>query len=102
MQYYIKLAALWSYPTACCSGKDCEEIPTTNVRETPDGYIITLTEHKMLLPGFTATYSIPYTDSRIKDSPDGVYHACISMQTMNSGQVFGARLICFFAPPKGF
>jgi hypothetical protein len=73
----------WSYPFSCCSGYDCREILNSKVRETGYGYQVPSGE------------LVPYSDQRIKDSPDGEFHWCT---------VAGAedgRTICLFAPPRG-
>ena len=92
----------WSYPLSCCSGMDCNEIPASRVRETANGYRISLgaSDHVMLIA--PENYSVPYTDGRVKVAPDGVYHACISRQSIVNGVPIGGRLICLFTPPKGF
>ena len=32
----------WSYPLECCHSLDCAEIAGNTVRETPNGYVITV------------------------------------------------------------
>ena len=39
---------------------------------------------------------IPYSDARVKDSPDGEYHWCSV-----AGKADG-KTICLFVPPKAF
>ena len=75
----------WSYPTACCSGIDCREVADRAISERPGGYVIKGTGEM-----------IAYTDARVKDSPDGVYHWCSVRGADDS------RTICLFVPPKGF
>lgn len=75
----------WSYPFSCCAGYDCREIPQTSIIESPEGYIIRNTNEV-----------IPYSDTRLKPSPDGLYHWCSVAGANNS------RTICLFAPPKGY
>jgi hypothetical protein len=81
----------WSYPTYCCSGVDCREVGDSRssakirIYETPLGYRVSSTGEV-----------VAYSDYRIKNSPDGVYHWC---------SVAGAddtRTICLFVPPRGF
>jgi|SRR5690606_38499939 len=75
----------WTYPYACCSNNDCREVPASVVSERPEGYVIKLTGEV-----------VAYTDRRVRQSPDGVYHWC---------SVAGAdttRTICLFVPPKSF
>ena len=75
----------WSYPYACCSGIDCRQVSAKAISERPYGYIINNTGEV-----------VGYADSRIKDSPDGVYHWC-SVAGADDG-----RTICLFVPPKSF
>lgn len=92
----------WEYPLNCCSGMDCHEINAATVHETPEGYVLTLQPSDHMMLAQPTSFIVPYSDARIKDSPDGVYHACISRQTVVNGSPMGGRLICLFAPPKGF
>jgi len=43
----------WAYPTECCSGIDCAEIPASAVKETQRGYQVTLRagQHQMVKDG---------------------------------------------------
>lgn len=75
----------WQYPFACCSGIDCRQVSAKAISERPEGYVINKTGEV-----------VAYTDSRIKNSPDGVYHWC-SVSGSDDG-----RTICLFVPPKGF
>ncbi|AZO00045.1 hypothetical protein EJ066_24575 [Mesorhizobium sp. M9A.F.Ca.ET.002.03.1.2] len=75
----------WSYPFSCCSGYDCRAISQTSISERPEGYVIKGT-------GEVVTYS----DTRIKNSPDGEYHWC-SVAGANDG-----KTICLFVPPSSF
>jgi len=83
----------FNWPTECCGGQDCAFIPASSVKETPDGYRVTLRagQHPML---FTKGYSdtVPY--SRAKTSPTGDYAICLSAEGMNR--------FCFFAGGRGF
>jgi hypothetical protein len=94
----------WDYPLACCSQNDCSEIRSTAIVEGPNGYTITLTpeDHHMLVE--PKTYQVSYGDPKIKDSPDGVFHICISRQSPSVGSTpsFGGGIICLFIPPRGF
>lgn len=74
----------WSYPFSCCSGYDCREVPETSISERPEGYVISGTGEVLA-----------YSDSRIKNSPDGRFHWC-SVAGANDG-----KTICLFAPPRG-
>jgi hypothetical protein len=75
----------WSYPFSCCSGYDCREVAYNAIGERPEGYVIKGTGEV-----------ITYADSRIKNSPDGVFHWC-SVAGANDGHT-----ICLFVPPRGF
>jgi hypothetical protein len=75
----------WAYPYACCSDNDCREIPASVISERPEGYVINMTGEV-----------VGYTDRRVKDSPDGVYHWCSIAGADDS------RTICLFVPPRSF
>lgn len=75
----------WAYPLECCSNKDCREVPAENITERTDGYIISMTGER-----------VGYSDPRIRNSPDGVYHWCSANGESNS------RTICLFVPPHSF
>ena len=93
----------WLYPFACCSGKDCHEIRSTAVVEGPNGYTITLRkdEHQMLIRD--TTFQVAYGDIKIKDSPDGLYHLCVTQQHIISetNMEAGGAVLCVFIPPRG-
>ena len=71
----------WSYDVTCCSKVDCRPIPSSAVKESPSGYLITLDNE-----------TIPYGDKRIKNSPDGLYHWC-SVDGLDDGPT-----ICLYVP----
>jgi len=75
----------WSYPFSCCSGYDCREVPASAIAEKPEGYVIKATGEV-----------IAYSDSRIKDSPDGAVHWCSVAGADDS------RTICLFMPPRSY
>jgi hypothetical protein len=75
----------WRYPFSCCSGIDCREVPDSSIAETPNGYVIRRTGEL-----------IQYSDTRIKDSPDGRFHWCSVAGEDDS------RTICLFRAPRGF
>lgn len=75
----------WTYPKACCSEMDCRAVSAEAVKERPQGYIIALTGE-----------IVPYSDDRLKDSPDGEYHWC------SAGGSDSGRTICLFVPPQGY
>lgn len=74
----------WSYDAACCFDRDCRPISSSAVKEGPDGYLITIDNE-----------TVPYTDTRIKDSPDGLFHWC-TVDGRDDG-----RTICLYVPPRG-
>ena len=80
----------WSYSVQCCSGIDCDEIPASAVKETPEGYAITLRpgQHVMVKAPFATV--VPYATAR--PAPDGAYHICLSP---------ALKVLCFFAGPRG-
>jgi hypothetical protein len=75
----------WNYPYSCCSGIDCRQVSEKAISERPQGYVINNTGE-----------IVAYNDSRVKNSPDGVYHWCSVAGADDS------RTICLFVPPKGF
>lgn len=75
----------WSYPLECCSNKDCREVPAENITERTDGYVIADTGER-----------VGYSDPRVRNSPDGVYHWCSADGAKDS------RTICLFVPPQSF
>ncbi len=75
----------WNYPFACCSGYDCRQVSDKAISERPQGYVINNTGEV-----------VAYSDKRVKDSPDGVYHWCSVAGADDS------KTICLFVPPKGF
>jgi hypothetical protein len=70
----------WSYPWACCSGDDCQEVPARLVDEVRGGYVAPSGE------------MIPEQDFRLRESPDGLYHWC----------AVGTTTRCLFVPPRSF
>lgn len=75
----------WAYPYACCSNQDCREVSSDAISERPEGYVIETTGEV-----------VSYTDRRVRNSPDGVYHWC-SISGADS-----SRTICLFVPPRSF
>ncbi|TIS98013.1 hypothetical protein [Mesorhizobium sp.] len=75
----------WSYPFSCCSGYDCRAVSQASISERPEGYVIKGTGEV-----------VAYSDTRIKNSPDGEYHWC-SVAGANDG-----KTICLFVPPSSF
>lgn len=92
----------WQYPVNCCSSLDCGMISYKVIKETPEGYMVSLkkSDHIMLIKD--TAFFIQYNDPRVKPSPDGEYHICISKQhSAPTGDMLGGNVICFFVPPKG-
>lgn len=75
----------WKYPFSCCSGYDCRPVPTKSVSEGPGGYVIKPTGEL-----------ITYSDTRVRNSPDGEFHWC-SVAGADDG-----RTICLFVPPRAY
>ncbi|RWH31642.1 hypothetical protein [Mesorhizobium sp.] len=73
----------WSYPFACCANYDCRQA-TGEMKEEPDGYHTPSGE------------VIPYSDKRIKLSPDGEFHWCAHQAGLDAG-----KTICLFVPDRG-
>lgn len=86
----------WRYDAICCSNRDCAEIPDHAVQERPDGYHVTLRpeEHFMVRAGTVFRETRAYSHGRLRDSPDGRFHACINSYTQ--------KLICLYVPPRAF
>jgi hypothetical protein len=76
----------WTYPWACCSNLDCQEVDAKAISEKPQGYVIQSTGEV-----------VAYGDKRVKNSPDGEYHWCAHSAGMDAGHT-----ICLFVPPRGF
>jgi hypothetical protein len=73
----------WKYPWACCSNMDCQEVQSSAIKETAQGYVIQSTGEL-----------VAYGDKRIKDSPDGETHWCAHQAGLDAGHT-----ICLFVPP---
>lgn len=76
----------WTYPPSCCSLRDCREMPAGAIGEGSTGYLIRSTGEV-----------VAYGDTRLRPSPDGVYHWCSNMVALMKG-----RTICLFHPDRGF
>lgn len=78
----------WKYPYNCCSDNDCRPVtsgPNGVVRETTAGYVIAASNEV-----------IPYSDPRVKVSPDQDFHWC-SVAGLDD-----SRTLCLFVPNRGF
>ena len=75
----------WTYPHECCHDRDCHEVSEGEVSARPDGFLIQETGEV-----------IPYTDDRVRNSPDGRYHLCVVMYEI------GPYTSCLFTPPQSF
>lgn len=91
----------WQYPWSCCSGQDCGEVSDAFIREMKDGYEISIPAggHPMVKDKLYRDL-VPYGDGKIKDSPDGRFHACISQPC--TATVCRQRTICLFVPPRNY
>lgn len=78
------MSAVWEYPSDCCSGRDCSEIPADWIKEGRDGITVIPTGEVLA-----------YTDTRIKVSPDGRTHWCRPPGDPNP------RTICLYLRAKG-
>jgi hypothetical protein len=84
----------WTYPWVCCAGNDCAEISATNIRDSPAGYIVTVTPgaHPMWRADRREALRIVVPYAKAQASPDGRWHLCIN----------GAgALLCFYHVPGG-
>lgn len=95
----------WAYPEACCSGQDCAPVRASAVREIGDGYHVELgpADHPILTRPMA--YDVVRGDDRIRQSPDGDYHACVSGAVPDGFAMSGPPghiLHCLFVPPKLF
>jgi hypothetical protein len=87
----------WTYPPGCCRsaaepGGDCAVIDDRYVVSRPDGYHLNIPKGahpKLIDRGYSGV--VPY--AKVKPSPDGFTHACISWN--------GGMLFCFFKDPPG-
>jgi hypothetical protein len=77
----------WSYPALCCSNRDCRQDDNA-LRVVKGGWEVVQTGE-----------FIAHNDSRRKDSPDGLYHICMSAADFESKN---AHTLCIFTPPMGF
>ncbi len=75
----------WQYDPSCCSGLDCRQISSEDLKEQSDGYFITI-----------GHVTVPYNDRRIRNSPDGNVHWCTA-----NGRDDG-KTICLYVPPKDY
>lgn len=90
----------WAYPISCCADYDCKEIPSERVQTLPQGYKITLWpgDHEFVTQGIW--FLIDYGDKRLKDSPDGYYHICIT--DAEPTRPWTSKVVCLFVPPQAY
>ena len=74
----------WSFDPACCSNRDCGEVPTDWISEERDGVHIKPTGE-----------IIGYGDKRIRQSPDGMTYWCRPPGAPNP------KTICVYLGGKG-
>lgn len=67
----------WKYPFSCCGEGDCSQIAGESVKQTPNGYEISLLpgEHPQIKTK-SFHYMVPYAIART--SLDGEYHLCLA------------------------
>ncbi len=84
----------WTYPLACCADNDCAQVAPETVKETAQGYVVTIAPgtHPMWRADRPAplVVRIPYRDAKV--SPDGRWHICLN----GAGD-----LLCFFSAQGG-
>lgn len=73
------------YPWECCSDNDCRVVAPETVRQTPAGFALQQNGE-----------TLPYTDKRVRVSPDGQYHLC------TAGGFDTGRTLCLFTPSQSF
>jgi hypothetical protein len=79
----------WKYDSACCSEKDCYEIPVSKTpRITPHGYVM-----------HDGTF-VPKDSSRRRDSKDVRWHRCDGYTI--AGPVAIPFVRCLYVPQGGF
>jgi hypothetical protein len=93
----------WNYAMDCCSNQDCSELPSEAVQITDNGFVVTVTPDMNKQIKATRTYTIAYTATGLRESPDGKYHICLRPEyANNAGEIFGGGVICFYIPPQGY
>ena len=93
----------WNYAADCCSNQDCAPLPRSAVQITQSGYLVTVTPEMNKQIKATRTYTIAYTATGLRESPDGEYHICLRPEyANNAGEIFGGGVICFYIPPMGY
>lgn len=92
----------WEYDIGCCSNQDCAELRADAVRETPDGYILTVgpKDNNQLLREHVI--EIRHGDHRLRKSKDEFNHACFSREYKTKAGYEGGRLLCFYEQMRGF
>lgn len=81
------------YPARCCSGQDCEPIDARHVKESADGFEVTLgpDDHKMMKHvGETRTWFIPRKSVELP--LDFNFHICLSKE---------GKMLCFYPRDAG-
>lgn len=71
----------WQYPHECCHDRGCAEIPASDVREVPGGFLYVPTGEVV-------------AQSTARISPDGRWHLCRLSPS--------SPILCFFYPPPGY
>jgi hypothetical protein len=74
------------YPTSCCSGQDCEMVPSGGIDEVSNGYRVRYVSDKF------GTIDEVVPSSYVRSSQDVNFHACWRKSNVTP------KIICFFAP----
>lgn len=80
----------WTYDTTCCSGIDCAPIAKDRVKITDEGFVIEVGPGDHPLIEVPSIYLFPFNDERVRFSPDGTYHLCVS--------AYDQRGLCLYSP----
>ena len=81
------------YDPKCCSGQDCAPVRPEAVTATARGWLVELQPGDHPFANRKMIFVVPYGSDKVKHSPDGNYHACISP---------GAEILfCLYVPEMG-
>ncbi|WP_273280915.1 hypothetical protein [Pseudooceanicola atlanticus] len=89
-----QVAAHSWYDPACCSGRDCAEIPVQKVHADPGGWRVTLMPGDHPMVDRPVEYFFKWGERRIRKSEDGAFHICLS-KSLN-------HAYCLYQPEMGF
>lgn len=91
----------WEYPTRCCWGPangrtgDCGMIPSSAVKEGPDGYELNLQPGDHPYVTKPSRFVVAYDKAEV--APDGAYHVCFRKRSDG-----GLEVRCFFAGSRAY